>query len=175
MVLKQCNNPKFLLLYNCLTFRLLQLGALIFCFASTEAASAQVVYEGCVDFRGIPVPSIADTTSLQIALAGVTRDGYPVIIYNPYGLPQLHPETRLFAYAHECAHHYLGHVLLGTPTYIQESEADCWAITELVNNGLITEDGVRIIQFDIARLGQADWSHFSGPQRAINLTACLGW
>jgi hypothetical protein len=84
------------------------------------------------------------------------------------------PATRRFFYAHECAHHALGHTLGASYPTQREQQADCWAIRTLVSAGQIGSSDLREIQSDVARLGRADWTHLPGPQRAINLNACLG-
>jgi hypothetical protein len=43
----------------------------------------------------------------------------------------------------------------------------------LVSIGMLAPRDVQAIQMDIARFGRGDWSHLPGPQRAVNLLACL--
>lgn len=136
-------------------------------------AASQVTYDGCVDYRGLPVASIMWPGLGDVAKAAYDAQGNPIIYYDPNVLMWLSPATRLFFYTHECGHHALGHLTRWNQAGI-EQEADCWAINTLVNDGLIDEDDVRTIQSDIWRFGRADWSHLPGPQRAINLRRCLG-
>ena len=142
---------------------------------STGAMQAvgQISYEGCVDYRGIPVASIANMQIQDVAIATNAPNGAPIIVYNPGSLSWLAAATRLFFYAHECAHHVLGHGVSGHPLS-KEQEADCWGIKELVNRDAISGSDLTEIQNDIARFARADWTHLAGPQRAINLSACLG-
>ncbi len=133
---------------------------------------AQITYGGCRDINGIPVQSIQSTSINDIAVATIAN-GHPVIFFNPYVVAQSPPAVRLFFYAHECGHHALGHVLGGRVTIDQEQEADCFGINELVRAGLVNDAQITVIQRSIYSFGRADWTHLPGPQRAINLRACL--
>lgn len=136
-------------------------------------ALALPTFEGCVDFRGKPVASILDPFVQDVAMAiYLTRDN-PVIVYNPEVVSWLTNPTRLFFYAHECAHHVLGHGVNGH-SLASEQQADCWALRELVSRRLLNDDDIGAVQRDIALFGRADWTHLPGPKRAINLRACMG-
>ena len=128
-------------------------------------AEAQITFDGCVDYRGVPVASVPNYQLNDIAQAIPNAYGTSVIQFNPQVVAWVSPATRLFFYAHECAH-------LAVPTG-DESAADCWAATMLVNRGLLNALGIQIVEGEIARFGRADWSHVGGPQRAINIQACL--
>jgi len=135
-------------------------------------ASGQITYDGCTDIRGIPVVSISDTRVNDIAQASVDGSGVPIIRYNPQIVGNTRPQTRLFFYTHECGHHALGHALSGLRMG-QEQEADCWSIRTLVDKSLVSESDITRIQGDLALFSRGDWTHLPGPQRAINLRACL--
>src|ERR1700756_2461899 len=134
---------------------------------------AQVTYEGCHDINGLAVASVRNDAINDVAMATI-YNGAPVIFYNVRVLTWLSSATRRFFYAHECAHHALGHTLGASYPNDREQEADCWAIQTLVNRRLIDATDLQAIQSDIARFGRADWAHLPGPQRAINLARCLG-
>lgn len=136
-------------------------------------AMGQITFDGCVDFRGLPVGSIGNAAAPDVAMATYAPNGLPVIIYNPYILGWLSPQTRLFFYAHECAHHVLAHGVRSIPL-TREQEADCWGIQQLTNMGLLNDADIGVVQQDLARAGQGDWTHLPGPIRAINLRLCLG-
>lgn len=131
------------------------------------SASAQ-----CVDPRGIPVAEIANYKINDIAQASLLPNGAPVIFFNPHVLANTSPPTRLFFQMHECAHHVLGHTL-GRMVLNMEQEADCLAIQTIVSRRMISNQQFQMIQADLYRFGRGDWSHLPGPQRAINLQACL--
>lgn len=139
---------------------------------AAKTTIAQTSFDGCVDFRGVPVASVMNPSIQDVAMATYAPNGAPVILYNPYVVGWLSPPTRLFFYAHECAHHVLAHPVQGN-NFIREQEADCWAIQYLVNMGMLRQADVAVIQQDVARFGRGDWTHLPGPTRAINLGACL--
>ena len=139
---------------------------------SSEILAQGPVYEGCVAPSGTPVISIPGNNIPDIAMAKILADGRPAIIYNPSVLPWVSAQTRIFFYAHECAHHVLGHTL-GALTHNAEQKADCWAIRMLSDNQLVNDTDISAIQLDITRFGRGDWQHVPGPIRAINLRSCL--
>lgn len=141
------------------------------------AQAQSVSYEGCyLGGRGdrmAAVPSVTDPSLRDVGRAIGWR-GRPVIGYNPYLVELLSPQTRLFFYVHECAHHVLGHTAGEADPNTMEQQADCWAVRDLVAKGLFRPRDVATVQADIARHGRADATHAPGGIRAINLLACLG-
>lgn len=135
-------------------------------------AAAQVSYEGCALF-GTPVASVADASVPDIAMARLDPAYGPLIIYNPYVVASSLPATRVFFYYHECAHHVLGHTLGYALPLTMEQQADCWAIRELVARGIFGNQEIQQVQWQLANFSPGDWTHLPGPQRAINLYACL--
>jgi hypothetical protein len=135
-------------------------------------ASAQAAYEGCTDFNGTPVPSVANSSLNDVASASMTQFG-PLIQYNPYVVASMAMQTRGFFYAHECGHHALGHTIGSTHPLAMEQAADCFAIRYLVKNGKFDSNDVEIVQAELAYRGKSDWMHLPGPLRAINLKKCL--
>lgn len=105
-------------------------------------------------------------------MATYAPNGAPVIIYNPNVLTWVTPATRVFFYAHECAHHVLGHGVRGHPL-LREQEADCWAVQQLTGRGIFGDQEINAVQWDLSRFARGDWSHLPGPIRAINLRACI--
>jgi hypothetical protein len=138
---------------------------------SSRTLAQGPVYEGCVDSSGVPVVSVPANIP-DIAMARILADGRPAILYNLYVLSWVSAPTRLFFYAHECAHHVLGHLTaaLGSDA---EHKADCWAIRTLQDSQLVDDTDISAIQLDIARFGRGDWAHLPGPARAIDLRECL--
>ena len=146
---------------------------LFIAFFAPGVAGAQVTFDGCVDFRGVPVASLLNGGLNDVAMATWAPNGGPVIQYNPNVLIRLSPQTRMFFYAHECAHHALAHGIRNIP-FSQEPEADCWAIRNLVGRGALNVvRDVAAVQGDLS-FSPGDWTHVPGPRRAINLRACLG-
>ncbi len=126
----------------------------------------------CVDARGIPVTLVRNDRLNDVAMASLGPRGEPIVQYNPRVLSMMALQTQRFFYMHECGHHALGHVLRRIPMGI-EQEADCFGIVTLVRNGEFSDSDIQIVQGDLARAGRGDWTHLPGPQRAINLRACL--
>jgi hypothetical protein len=149
-----------------------RIAVLLFVIFLATNAIGQVVYEGCTDFRGIAVASVPDTSVPDIAMATYAPNGAPIIVYNPNVLNWVSPATRLFFYAHECAHHVLGHVMFSRP-FVQEQQADCWGIRILVKRGRLNNQDMDMIQRDLNRFATGDWTHLPGPIRSINLFSCL--
>jgi hypothetical protein len=146
-------------------------GFLIFLFGNVFS-SVILAQMTCNDIRGIRVRSIPDETINDIAIANLAQDGSPVIYYRPSGLISASPPTQLFFYAHECGHHALGHNIGLSFPLTREQEADCFAIRTLVKMNLVSDDDINAIQNDINHF-KGDWTHLPGPERAINLRACL--
>ncbi len=132
-------------------------------------------FEGCY-VGGIPVVTLADPSLNDLAVARLNpRTAYPEIFYNPRVARQLRPQTRIFFYFHECAHHVLGHTFGRSKVYpaAMEQQADCWAIRTLYGSSFSPRD-LAILQAEIARYARPPHFHLSGPQRAANLALCLG-
>jgi hypothetical protein len=139
-----------------------------------ERSQAQSLFAGYDMFCGLPVVIGYDP---QGASARLDNVGRPYIHLDP-GVAANWTVSRMFALAHECAHHRLGHTsYLGAlqrfsgGTARQELEADCWAANALRRVGY---------EFDINRtvLEQAHQGHFSfngypsGSQRAAEILRC---
>ena len=138
-----------------------------------QAALAQsVTYEGCVDIRGIPVASVPTYSINDTAIASLTLSGAPVIYYNPNSTKWMSRPTLLWGYAHECAHHALGHTFGSAHPLQKEQQADCFGIVEVVRRGLVDDAGVTAIQQWLSG-GGSNWDHLPGPVRAVNLRMCL--
>ena len=138
---------------------------LLVCFLASLSLRAQVTFSGCVDRRGLAVGAVRNDQLSDVAQALPNSLGPSLIQYNVQILSWLQPATRLFLFAHECAH-------LAVPTS-NESVADCWAAQTLFILGLLNDVDVRTVQADINRFAKADWTHPSGPARSILINECL--
>lgn len=144
-------------------------GLVMYPFA--PAAAAQF-WGGCVDALGRPVPDYPNLMLNDIARAFLGPMGEPVIEYNPQVVVSVSPATRRFFYLHECGHHALGQIISGQNIpFASEQAADCWAAEVLYRQNASIAD-IRSIQRDIAQ-SSGDWTHLPGPQRAMNLVACV--
>jgi len=146
--------------------------AAAFLLATARSAQSQW-WGGCRDVLGRPVLDYPDNNLRDIAMASMSG-GTPVIYYNPMVVMSVSPATRRFFYYHECGHHALGQIVSGQSIpYVSEQEADCWAARTLVQSHIFSLDDLREVQQDVSR-SPGDWAHLPGPQRALNLIACLG-
>jgi hypothetical protein len=135
--------------------------------------SADAAGTNCLDAKGRPVGLVEDDQLHQIARASLDPiGGEAVVFYNPHLLTWIHPETRLFFLTHECAHHRLGHPLGSGLTAEMESAADCWAVRELIQEGLLDEEGLISIQKDLYTFGREEWAGVPGSRRGINPEEC---
>jgi hypothetical protein len=141
-------------------------------------ASAQQMFAGYDQFCGVPVVVIANP---QSASAARDQIGNPVIYVDP-SVMQNWSTSRMFALAHECGHHKLGH---STPqgmwfrntqawaTRQQELDADCWAAQKLAQIQDVQDLRRMILQF--ASQGPMPQGPYpSGRERAMAVAQCSG-
>jgi hypothetical protein len=145
--------------------------AAVMALFSPSTAHAQF-WGGCVDAAGRPVRDYPNDMLNDIAVSRVDGAGNPVIEYNSRIVLSVGPVTRRFFYLHECGHHALGQIITGAYfPLVSEQQADCWAARAMTSQGYTLAD-LRQVQADIAQ-SPGDWSHLPGPQRALNVPACL--
>jgi hypothetical protein len=149
--------------------------ALILGMLSIGIANA-AVFAGYDQFCGVPV--LVEKTS-QIAVASRDQNGKPVIYIDPSAMNNW-SHSRVFALAHECGHHRLGHA---TPsgmwfrnntrwaTRNQELQADCWAAIALRQIWDIT-DIERVINIYVKEGNSSIGGYPSGQERAENISNC---
>jgi hypothetical protein len=155
-----------------MSLRTVSLLLLAGCLAAVPAVAQPLTFDGCVDYLGRPVASVPNDYLPDVARAFLAPNGQPVIEYNRHVLDGLSRQSRLFWYGHECGHHALGHNFGRSHPLHVEQEADCFGIVTLVREGLLDLGDVRIVQRELAR-SPGDWTHLPGPQRSVNLEACL--
>ena len=149
--------------------------ALLVCLwmlTSVAGAAAQTVGGvpvSCVDFAGRPVALIADPTLPDVGAARIFN-GQPVIVMNPQVLNRQPQVLQLFWYAHECAHHVLGHVVHMSP--MNESMADCWAVKTGRQHQWFPPAGFEALAQVIGNSPGSIWGHLPGPARLENMRAC---
>jgi hypothetical protein len=124
------------------------LGALAASFIVVGGANAQVPFNACLDRQDQPIQAVIDNALPYAGVATITVDGTPVILYNEQALSRTSPQGRRFVYLHECGHHALRHVWKD-PSRQREMEADCWAIQQMVEQGIIKERKVDDLQAEI--------------------------
>jgi len=126
----------------------------------------------CTDYRGQSVPTLYTTDIDDGAKARQTDDG-PVILANQAVLSHFSEVMNTFVYAHECAHHALGHLKHRTSNRQIEQAADCWAARTLMHNGWFDAQDLRQVQWVIEQYGKQDAVHPQPHLRAKNLMRCL--
>jgi len=89
----------------------------------------------------------------------------PSIIMNPLVLARYPARIQLFWYGHECGHHVLG------PAN-SESNADCWSVQTLRDQGLATREDIAQIRAFIQNNPGTPWGHLPGPERVRHLLQC---
>jgi hypothetical protein len=127
--------------------------------------------EVCKDIYG---SSVAYYPNYNLGMAGqAVMDGSnPVILVNPNMMGQYSISVQQFIYAHECAHHGLGHI-----TYLNsmnsyspyfEMEADCRAVQVMKKNGVLNQQALNDVLNFVVQL-QADSSHPGGYERITHI------
>jgi hypothetical protein len=154
--------------------RMLTLMVFLAIIGSPEFARGQHVIAGvpvyCSDFRGFPVFLISNPNLQDVGMATLGPSGEPVMILNPIIMNSLAPELQLFWYAHECAHHALGHVANRTP--FNEAEADCWAVVTGRDQGWFPPQAFQGLISILGNNPGSAWGHLPGPKRIRNMMRC---
>ena len=134
------------------------------------------MFAGYDSFCGLPV--LVESTPKD-AVATI-RNGERVIIIDPSVMSNW-KFSRVFAIAHECGHHILGHMSLQeqfrrrhmNASRSQELDADCWAAKMLDENGYYSD----IERTIILRANEGPFikgPYPSGMERATNIARCVG-
>ena len=124
------------------------IGAFVASLVVVTGANAQVPFNACLDRQDQPIQAVVDNDLPYAGVATITVDGAPVIFYNKQALSRTSPQARRFVYLHECGHHTLRHVWKD-PSRLREMEADCWAVQQMVEQGLIKKRKVDELQAEI--------------------------
>lgn len=147
-------------------------GFLLVVMASPGHAQPPPATITCSDAGGRPVRAV-QVASGMIAKAATDRDGRPVIEYDPRPSEGISSQQRLFVYAHECAHHALGHDTGNAYTPAQEQEADCHGIETLMRRAGFTSNDVMILQTGMHELPPSTARRLPWRTRTYDLEGCL--
>jgi len=135
-----------------------------------QQTEPSLVFEGCADARGAPVPAVADTGQAAFVESRQAAAG-AALYYTPEALPKRKDLTRAFLFAQACARHNLGLAASGL-SLDDARKADCWGLATLLRSQLVGDEaGVAAIQADLD-LSPEEWARLPGPPRAFNLAAC---
>lgn len=125
---------------------------------------------GCRDFRGTSVTTIKVDELGDVGRAWVVNMS-PYIVMDSHLLHRLPAKLQLFFYAHECAHHVLGHWY--RPSVDNEKEADCWAIRYGRDAGIFRRQEIVDFAPWLAASKGSRYGHLPGPLRARFLLECF--
>lgn len=89
---------------------------------------------------------------------------YPgFVILNTKRLEGLPTPVKLYVFAHECGHQFIGR---------DEEEADCFAVKRGRRYGWLTKTGMEEICGFISKL-KGSWDHLPGPKRCKQMQQCF--
>lgn len=132
--------------------------------------AAQSVPSACTAPDGQPVQTVVKNDMVWAGTAALRGDK-PVIYWSPDNLAGASQATRLFIYLHECAHHMLGHTWQGESPRA-EREADCWAMTLMIESGMAKERHIELIVHELKR-SEGDDMHLGGEALIRSLKQCI--
>lgn len=124
----------------------------------------------CTDFRGRSVMALNVSNLGDVGRAWVVNT-VPYILVDPEVMRTLPRPLQIFFYAHECAHHVLGHWY--NPSQNSEKEADCWAINYGREEGIFARQTVVDFGPWLAKTKGSAWGHLPGRQRVLHMLACF--
>lgn len=102
-------------------------------------------------------PTVIDP---EFASWGGAYPGY--LILNPKRMADLNTTVKLFIYAHECGHQFIGR---------DEQAADCFAVKRGRRYGWLSENGLENICTFMKNL-KGDWDHSDGTDRCERMKIC---
>lgn len=129
------------------------------------------VQMNCASFFGEPVGIYAVYAPgvNQVGIASRTYSGSPIIQLNKAYTDTIRSDVVVqWWFAHECAHHGLN------PNLNNETNADCFAVRQMVQLGLIDDYGdLEDFIYELRNLkGNARTGHLPGGVRAQNIINC---
>ena len=145
-------------------------GLILALAASSHAQTPTTI--SCIDARGRVVRAVQITNGV-LAKATTDEGGQPIIQYDARRVDGISPQLQLFVYAHECAHHTLGHDTTGSFTEAQEHNADCRGVDMLTRRLGFTSNDVMLLQGRMLELGSDTVRRLPWRTRAYDLEGCL--
>lgn len=142
--------------------------------APSNAASSVFRVAGepmsCTDFRGRSVMALEVSKLGDVGRAWVVNT-VPYILMDPEVLRTLPKPLQIFFYAHECAHHVLGHWY--NPTGESEKDADCWAVEFGRDRGIFTRQVISDFSPWLRKSKGSAFGHLPGKLRVQHMLACF--
>jgi hypothetical protein len=145
-------------------------GLMLAVAASSHAQTPTTI--SCTDARAQTVRAV-QTTNGVLAKATTDEGGRPIIQYDARRVDGISPQLQLFVYAHECAHHALGHDTTRPFTDVQEHDADCRGIDMLTGRLGFTSNDVMLLQARMIELGPGTARRLPWRTRMYDLEGCL--
>jgi hypothetical protein len=145
-------------------------GVMLALAASSHAQTSTTI--NCTDARGQAVRAV-QTTNGVLAKAMTDDRGQPIIQYDARRVDGISPQLQLFVYAHECAHHALGHDTTRSFIDAQEHDADCRGIDMLTRRLGFTSNDVMLLQERMLELGPETARRLPWRTRMFDLEGCL--
>lgn len=138
----------------------LVVAALLIC--NGISAEAQVFAPGTFSIDGFPVSCGAAPTVLTQQINDAAINNGQAILVNPVVVGQLPTVLKLYVYAHECGHFFVGANELG---------ADCWAIKTGRNQGWFPPQAFGALMQMFAN-NPGNINHPPGPVRVRAMMNC---
>lgn len=142
-----------------------------FAFSQVQGPMYQVNVRGvsmhCTSHFGEPVAIYLNDQLNNIGVATRQYNGVPIIVINPNVTNQFSNLVTQWWFAHECAHHALH------PQWNSESNADCFAVKQLVKFGIINHpQQLNAFYYELSSLPGSPMGHLPGSIRAQNIAQC---
>ncbi|MFT4978274.1 MAG: hypothetical protein ACI8S6_004182 [Myxococcota bacterium] len=121
----------------------------------------------CRSFAGEPVAIFLNPGLNNIGVASRHNSGAPIIEINPNVINRYSSIVAQWWFAHECAHHAM------TPAMNSENNADCFAIRQLRQFGLLQNPTqLQTFYYELSSLPGSSSGHLPGPARVEHITRC---
>lgn len=145
-------------------------GCLLAVAASSQAQTPATIT--CADAMGRSVRPVQTTNGI-LAKAKLDEGGVPIIEYDARRVDGIGSQLQLFVYAHECAHHALGHDVGQPFNATQEHDADCRGIDMLTRRLGFTSNDVMVLQARMLELESGTARRLPWRSRMYDLEGCL--
>lgn len=130
----------------------------------------------CLAPNGTRVPLMLTERAIALGGGGYAeiKNGQMSILLSPTYMTKIGKMAATFTFFHECAHLALP-IGVGLLNEEQESNADCYAISEMRKKGLISSwvDFSKSVEA-VRQLPASSKGHHSGPVRIANAARCAG-
>ncbi len=130
--------------------------------AALDDAKAQVYPPGQFALDGVPVVCGNMLTVVTPNIPDVAMNNGQAILLNPMVMGGLPTVLKLYWYAHECGHSFVG---------ADEVQADCWAIQTGRDQGWFPPQAFALLM-QMFRNNPGDLRHPSGPDRVQYMLQC---